>query len=89
MQQGEFFSSMTSQMSHQQLLQLQQIQALQQAQQAQSNPQQWNYQPDRSESGQTAQETSAYISQYGLLAEAAKRAQIACLERDLSGFDLG
>lgn len=76
-------------MSHQQILQLQQLQAQQAAQEAQSqSQQQWNYQPDRTGAGQTAQETSAYISQYGLLAEAAKRAQIACLERDMSGFDL-
>lgn len=77
-------------MSHQQLLQLQQIQAQQAAEEAKRNSQQqWNYQPDRTGSGQTAQETSAYISQYGLLAEAARRAEIACLERDMSGFDLG
>jgi hypothetical protein len=48
----------------------------------------YGYQPDRSGSGSTAQETAQYISDYGLVAEAAKRAQMAVLVRDLEGVDL-
>lgn len=46
------------------------------------------YQPDRSGAGATAQETARYISDYGLVAEAAKRAQMAVLTRDLEGVEL-
>ena len=90
-------------MSQQKLLQLQQLQQLQQMQeqqmaaqmavQQQQQQQQYmsgyQYQPDRAGAGTTAQETNAYINQYGLVAEAAKRAQMAVLERDLNGVELG
>ena len=60
------------------------------AQQAQPNGRVdgYAYRPDRSSSGATAQETARYISDYGLVAEAAKRAQMAVLMRDLEGVDL-
>jgi len=41
----------------------------------------------RTASGSTAAETNSYIAQYELVAEAAKRAQIACLERDLDAME--
>ena len=85
---------MQSQMSQQQMLQLQQLQQLQQQQMAaaqQLSQQQlanYNYRPDRSGAGATAHETNSYINQYGLVAEAAKRAEMAVLERDLNGIEL-
>jgi hypothetical protein len=90
--QGAFFGSL-GQMSQQQMLQLQQLQQLQQQQQQQQQSQGqqmagYQYQPDRSGAGATAQETNSYINQYALLAEAAKRAEMAVLERDLDGFEL-
>lgn len=48
----------------------------------------YNYQPDRAGAGTTAQETARYMSEYGLVAEAARRAQMAVLMRDLEGIDL-
>jgi hypothetical protein len=80
-------------MSQQQMLQLQQLQQLQQQQMAQQQNQGqqtagYQYQPDRSGAGATAHETNSYIDQYALLAEAAKRAQMAVLERDLDGIEL-
>lgn len=48
----------------------------------------YRYQPDRSGAGSTAVETAQYISDYGLVAEAAKRAQMAVLMRDLEGVEL-
>lgn len=88
---------MQGQMSQQQMLQFQQLQQLQQQQMAaaqqQAQQQQqfanYNYRPDRSGAGATAHETNSYINQYGLVAEAAKRAQMAVLERDLNGIELG
>lgn len=49
----------------------------------------YGYQPDRGAAGATAQETNSYIDRYSRVAEAAKRAQMACLERDLNGVELG
>jgi hypothetical protein len=48
----------------------------------------YNCQPDRAGAGTTAQETARYMSEYGLVAEAAKRAEMAVLMRDLGGLDL-
>jgi len=89
---------------HQQQLAAQQMAALQQYQQYQQQQQQqhayqqhhqtqtdagnYTYQPDRKGSGATAGETNSYINQYALVAEAAKRAQMAVLERDFGGVDL-
>jgi hypothetical protein len=88
---------MHGQMSQQQMLDLQQLEhlqqqqmaAAQQAQQAQQQMVNYNYRPDRSGAGETAQETNSYINQYALVAEAARRAQMAVLERELEGIELG
>jgi hypothetical protein len=55
--------------------------------QAQRHPS-FEYQPNRSGAGQTAAETTNYLNQAALLAEAAKRAQLACVMRDLDGMEL-
>jgi hypothetical protein len=55
--------------------------------QAQRHPS-FDYQPNRSGAGQTAAETTNYLNQAALLAEAAKRAQMACVMRDLDGMEL-
>lgn len=87
------------QQAYQQQMMLQaqaQAQAAQQAQQAQQQAaySQYGqtghgYTTDRTSAGATRQETNAYIDRYALVAEAAKRAQMAVLERDLSGIELG
>lgn len=87
---------------NQQQIAAQQMAAIQHYQQQQQQQQQqayfsqqqyaqdhYAYQSDRQRSGTSAQETNAYINNYALLAEAAKRAQMAVLERDLGGVDLG
>ena len=48
----------------------------------------YDYQPDREAAGQTAGETNAFLEQFGLLAEAAKRAEMAVLMRDLEGMEM-
>jgi len=63
--------------------------AAQMEQQRQAQMMAASWQPDRAYAGTTKEETNAYIMEYGLLAEAAKRAQMACLERDLDGIELG
>ncbi|CAN9433757.1 unnamed protein product [Alternaria alternata] len=55
--------------------------------QAQRHPS-FEYQPNRNGAGQTAAETTNYLNQAALLAEAAKRAQMACVMRDLDGMEL-
>ena len=67
----------------------------QQSQQAQQQPRlqaqrhpSFEYQPNRNGAGQTAAETTNYLNQAALLAEAAKRAQMACVMRDLDGMEL-
>ncbi|KAL1649177.1 hypothetical protein SLS58_001751 [Diplodia intermedia] len=47
-----------------------------------------DYQPNRDGAGRTAQETAAYLNEYSLVAEAAKRAQMAVLMRDMEGVEL-
>ncbi|OJD33183.1 thiol methyltransferase protein [Diplodia corticola] len=65
-----------------------------QAAQVQRAPQQVSrtasvdYQPNRDGAGRTAQETAAYLNEYSLVAEAAKRAQMAVLMRDMEGVEL-
>ena len=46
------------------------------------------YQPNREGAGRTATETANYLNQAALLAEAAKRAQMAVVMRDLDGMEL-
>ncbi|KIW01763.1 uncharacterized protein PV09_06936 [Verruconis gallopava] len=49
----------------------------------------YDYVPDRGTAGSTAQETRNYIDNFALVAEAAKRAQMAVLMRDMEGVELG
>jgi hypothetical protein len=46
------------------------------------------YQPNRQGAGQTAAETTSYLNQMALLNEAAKRAQMAVVMRDIEGMEL-
>jgi len=48
----------------------------------------FEYQPNRQGAGQTAAETTNYLSQMALLNEAAKRAQMAVVMRDIEGMEL-
>lgn len=48
----------------------------------------WNYAPDRKGAGTTNPETASLLRDYNLLAEAAKRAQVACMIRDLDAMDM-
>jgi hypothetical protein len=76
----------------QQKLAAQQYQQYQQQQQQQQQQQYgggYQFQPSRAGAGTTAAETNSYINQYALVAEAAKRAQMAILERDFGGVELG
>lgn len=61
---------------------------VQRPQQQASRSTSWEYQPNRNGAGQTAQETMAYLNEYNLVAEAAKRAQMAVLMRDMEGVEL-
>ncbi|KAF1918514.1 hypothetical protein BDU57DRAFT_444719 [Ampelomyces quisqualis] len=63
----------------------------QQTQQQPQGPQRhpsFEYRPNREGAGQTAAETTNYLSQMALLNEAAKRAQIAVVMRDMEGMEL-
>ncbi|KAF9738928.1 hypothetical protein PMIN06_003580 [Paraphaeosphaeria minitans] len=48
----------------------------------------FEYQPNRDGAGRTAGETQSFLNQTALLAEAAKRAQMACVMRDLDSMEL-
>jgi hypothetical protein len=50
--------------------------------------QNYRYEPERGSAGTTAQETRSYIDNFALVAEAAKRAQMAVLMRDMEGVEL-
>ncbi|CAO2651986.1 Nn.00g002690.m01.CDS01 [Neocucurbitaria sp. VM-36] len=78
-QQQQFFGSLNQQTqpSHQQ----------QRMQAPQRHPS-FEYQPNRTGAGQTAAETTNYLNQAALLAEAAKRAQMACVMRDIGDMEL-
>jgi hypothetical protein len=76
---------MNQQLQHQPSQQQQQ----QQQQQAFSQVSGHQYRPDRSSSGATAQETNSHLHQYSLIAEAAKRAELALLEREMAGMEMG
>lgn len=68
-----------------------QPQQQQQQQQRIQTPQRhpsFEYQPNRQGAGQTAAETARYLDQAALLAEAAKRAQMACVMRDIGEMEL-
>lgn len=67
--------------------QMQQSQQQQRMQPPQRHPS-FEYQPNRAGAGQTAAETTNYLNQAALLAEAAKRAQMACVMRDISDMEL-
>ncbi|QDS67683.1 hypothetical protein FKW77_005279 [Venturia effusa] len=89
-QQSQYFAPFPpSQMAPQHAQQLpQQPQHTQQQQQSQVQPSNYNYKSDRSAAGSTAQETSTFIGNYALVAEAAKRAQMAVLMREMEGVEL-
>lgn len=87
-QQSQYFAPFPqSQMAPQYAQQQQQSQQPQQ-QQSQQQSSDYHYSPDRSASGSTAQETSTFIGNYALVAEAAKRAQMAVLMREMEGVEL-
>ncbi|KAF2452075.1 hypothetical protein P171DRAFT_347718 [Karstenula rhodostoma CBS 690.94] len=48
----------------------------------------FEYQPNRDAAGRSAGETQNFLNQTALLAEAAKRAQMACVMRDLDSMEL-
>jgi len=48
----------------------------------------YDYRPNREGAGRTNGETKNLLSQYALLEEAAKRAQMAVLMRDMEGVQL-
>jgi hypothetical protein len=60
----------------------------QQSTQETAHPSAYQYQPNRDGAGRTAAETTNYLDQYALVAEAAKRAQMAVLMRDVEGMEL-
>ncbi|KAF2015060.1 hypothetical protein BU24DRAFT_227753 [Aaosphaeria arxii CBS 175.79] len=62
--------------------------AQQHQQQPAVSPMDYSYQPNRQGAGQTAAETTNFLNQTGLLAEAAKRAQMAVVMRDIEGMEL-
>jgi hypothetical protein len=58
-------------------------------QQGQTGQQQaYDYRPNREGAGRTAAETNNFLSTSALLAEAAKRAQMAVVMRDIEGMEL-
>jgi hypothetical protein len=67
--------------------QTQQAHQQQQRQAPQRHPS-FEYRPNRDGAGQTAAETTNYLSQMALLNEAAKRAQMACVMRDIGEMEL-
>jgi hypothetical protein len=80
-----FFASFAGQQQHQQ-------QQQSQLEEPQMPPMQryrsFEYQPARDGAGRTAAETQNYLNQTALLAEAAKRAQMAVVMRDLDSMEL-
>ncbi|KAF2686673.1 hypothetical protein K458DRAFT_297760 [Lentithecium fluviatile CBS 122367] len=78
--QQSFFGSLNGQQQAEQPQQ-------QQMQPLQRHPT-YEYQPNREGAGRTAGETATYLNQAALLAEAAKRAQMAVVMRDLDGMEL-
>jgi len=77
-----FFGSLNGQQQQQE-----QQQARSQMQPLQRYPS-FEYQPSREGAGRTAAETTNYLNQAALLAEAAKRAQLAVVMRDLDSMEL-
>ncbi|KAF2710205.1 hypothetical protein K504DRAFT_347527, partial [Pleomassaria siparia CBS 279.74] len=75
----------SQQQQQQQLAPQQQTQQSQAAMQRQSS---YEYGASPGAPGSTAAETTSYLNQYALLAEAAKRAQVACVMRDIEGMEL-
>lgn len=66
----------------------QQLQELYQQPQSPTQPLSFDYRPNREDAGRTAAETKSLLSEYALVAEAAKRAQMAVLMRDMEGVEL-
>lgn len=88
-QQQQFFGSMNqSQQQHsQQHSQLQPQQQEPHPNQLQRHPS-YEYQPNRQGAGATQNETAAFLNSAALLAEAAKRASIQCVMRDIEEMEL-
>ncbi|KAF2005551.1 hypothetical protein P154DRAFT_312822 [Amniculicola lignicola CBS 123094] len=86
-QHQDFFASLNQQQHTQQSQSHQQQTRMQAQQQSQAhNP--WDYRPNREGAGRTAAETGALLDHSALLAEAAKRAQMAVLMRDIDSMEL-
>lgn len=66
----------------------QQLQELYQRPQSPTQSLSFDYRPNREGAGCTAAETKSLLSEYALVAEAAKRAQMAVLMRDMEGVEL-
>lgn len=86
----QYFASFHSQACQQQggVYIQQQVQSQTQQQFGGGRVEGYNCQPDRAGAGTTEHEIARYMSEYGLVAEAAKRAEMAVLMRDLGGLDL-
>ncbi|KAF4314183.1 hypothetical protein GTA08_BOTSDO01641 [Botryosphaeria dothidea] len=82
-QQGHFFGSL-----HPENMAAAQTAQPQRPQPQASRSTSWEYRPNRDNAGRTAQETMSYLNEYNLVAEAAKRAQMAVLMRDMEGMEM-
>ncbi|KAJ4993352.1 hypothetical protein SVAN01_01327 [Stagonosporopsis vannaccii] len=86
-QQQQFFGSLNQPQQQQPAQQQQQPRQQQQTQQLQRHPS-YEYQPNRQGAGATQNETTAYLNSAALLAEAAKRASIQVVMRDIEEMEL-
>lgn len=87
-QQQHFFGSLNQPQQQQpQQSQQQQQQQQQQPLQLQRHPS-YEYQPNRQGAGATQSETAAYLNSAALLAEAAKRASLQVVMRDIEEMEL-
>lgn len=89
-QQQQSVSQMASQQQQQPIQQQQQASGTGSASQPPLQQMQtsFNYRPDRQDAGATNAQTMAMLADYNLIAEAAKRAQMACMIRDLDEMDM-
>ena len=86
-QQQQFFGSLNQSQQQQQQSQLQPQQQEPHPNQLQRHPS-YEYQPNRQGAGATQNETAAFLNSAALLAEAAKRASIQCVMRDIEEMEL-
>ncbi|KAF2102667.1 hypothetical protein NA57DRAFT_71655 [Rhizodiscina lignyota] len=92
-QQGQMqYQQQASYQTQAQMPQSPTVQQQSQASQQQAVPHQmqtgWNYVPNRQGAGTSNPETASFLRDYNLIAEAAKRAQVACMIRDLDAMDM-